>query len=213
MFTGGLLPGEFVILASRPGGAKTTIVVCEAVEQLRHGGAVLFVSLDTSPTVVYARLVAAHHGRRWADYFDAAVLPVPEREQAFLDFAKSSGERFAMLDGQWTLGDLRAEMSDWLATVGERAIVVVDTSNRVAAAGESYERHSRVAEGLADMAQDLNVAINRVNARQSRVRRCAWIGAHIEFRGSRASGRSRGHARSEGCEGIEAGGVVPERAE
>ena len=159
LFPGGLLPGEFVIFASRPGGAKTTLLICEAVELLRNGVAVLFVSLDTSPTVVYARIVAAHHGQRWADYFDASTLPVPEREQAYLDFAKSSGDRFALLDGRWTLAQLRAEITDWLAVVGERAIVVVDTSNRVAATGDAYQRHSDVAEGLADMAHGLNVAI------------------------------------------------------
>ena len=37
--------------------------------------------------------------------------------------------------------------------------MVVDTSNRVQSDGDAYERHSRVVEGLAELAQETNVAL------------------------------------------------------
>ena len=122
LFTGGLIPGELLITASRPGGAKTTIWLVEMVEQLREGGAVLFACLDSSPAMCYARLVAAHESRRWGEYFSDEGRA--RRATDYRGFARTYGERFAMLDSTWTLGALRCELLDWRAEVGDtRALV------------------------------------------------------------------------------------------
>ena len=158
LFTGGLMPGELVVTAARPGGGKTMLWLVEVEAQLRAGGAVLFACLDTAPVICYARLVAAHTGKRWGDYFTDVARD--QREDDFLAFARSHGNRFAMLDAQWTLPGLRAELLDWLASLeGGSGLVIVDTSNRISAHGDSYERHSRVAEGLANLAQEAGVAL------------------------------------------------------
>ena len=41
----GLLPGEYVIVAARPGVGKTTLMAVETAGQLRAGRAVLYVNL------------------------------------------------------------------------------------------------------------------------------------------------------------------------
>ena len=158
LLPGGLMPGELLIMAARPGGAKTTVMLVEALEQIRAGGAVLFASLDTAPLVCYARLVAAHTGKRWGDYFTDAGRA--DREHDFLDFAKSYRDRFAMLDARWTLRELRREILDWRDKLDTpSALAIIDTSNRISEGGDSYERHSRVAEGLAGIAQETGTAL------------------------------------------------------
>ena len=158
IFPGGLLPGELLLIASRPGIGKTMLMLVEAVAQLRAGGAVLFACLDTAPVICYARLVAVHTGKRWGDYFTDAGRA--DREDDFLDFARTYRDRFAMLDAQWTMADLRAEITDWLAhNGGGPALVIVDTTNRIVERGDSYERHSQTAENLAALAQEMTVPI------------------------------------------------------
>ena len=64
----GLLPGEYVILAARPGVGKTTLMVVETAGPLRAGRAVLYVNLDSHDSVHYARVCAAFRRETWASY-------------------------------------------------------------------------------------------------------------------------------------------------
>ena len=59
----GLLPGEYMILAARPGVGKTMLMVVETAGQLREGRAVLYVNLDSHDSVHYARVCAALQAR------------------------------------------------------------------------------------------------------------------------------------------------------
>lgn len=55
---GGIVPGELVVLAARPGMGKTALAGCFAVEVARNIGPVLFISCEVRDKTVGSRLIA-----------------------------------------------------------------------------------------------------------------------------------------------------------
>ena len=59
LIPGGVMRGEYIVLAGRPGTAKSTLLAIETARQLREGGSVVYLCNDMSPTILYTRIVAA----------------------------------------------------------------------------------------------------------------------------------------------------------
>lgn len=55
---GGMVPGELVVLAARPGLGKTAMAGCLAVEVARSGKPVLFISREVKDTTLVSRFIA-----------------------------------------------------------------------------------------------------------------------------------------------------------
>ena len=60
--TGGLMPGDLVVLAARPSHGKTTLALNIATAFLERGDAVLFFSLEMTRSAIRERLIAARGG-------------------------------------------------------------------------------------------------------------------------------------------------------
>ena len=112
----GLLPGEYVILAARPGVGKTTLMAVETAGQLRAGRAVLYVNLDSHDTVHHARVCAAFRGDPWASLLLDPGRRLRERSTRFRQF----GRRAVRADRRAVDSERAAGGSSGLARRGER---------------------------------------------------------------------------------------------
>ena len=150
-------PGEYVVLAAKAGGMKTSMTVAECAAQLRAGSAVLYFALDQDRAEVYRRMVGAHFQRPWAT-FD----PTDERraDDYYLFMHRCEG-RFSTLGGRWTGRDLNLEILNWRESLAtDRCLVVIDTVAHVSAEGtNAYERHSRIAEVMHHVARSTEVVL------------------------------------------------------
>lgn len=60
--TGGLFPGQFVVVAGRPGMGKTSFMLSSALNVVQEGKRVLFFSAEMTSRQIYQRLVAMQSG-------------------------------------------------------------------------------------------------------------------------------------------------------
>jgi len=74
---GGMVPGELVILAARPGVGKTALAGCIAIEAARSGKEVLFISREVKDTTIAKRLLA-REARVDNRFFREGIASVPD---------------------------------------------------------------------------------------------------------------------------------------
>ncbi len=80
--TGGLEPGQLIILAGRPGTGKTSLASGIAWHVARVGKVVLFISLEMGVRELALRFACLHTGLSYADA--KAFLPLTTRDRAVL---------------------------------------------------------------------------------------------------------------------------------
>ena len=150
-------PGEYILLAAKAGGMKTSMTVAECAAQLRAGSAVLYFALDQDRAEVYRRMVGAHFRRPWAT-FDPTDARCADDFYLFMDRCEG---RFSTLGGRWTGRDLKLEILNWRESLAtDRCLVVIDTVAHVSAEGtNAYERHSRIAEVMHHVARSTEVVL------------------------------------------------------
>jgi replicative DNA helicase len=126
LLTGGLEPGQLVILAGRPGTGKTSLAGCMAWHVACCGKVVLFVSLEMGLRELVVRFACLHTGLSFADA--KAYLPLSGRERqqhmAALGTVENSG--IAIAEDARTVGAVRQHARSLRAQVGRLDLVVVD---------------------------------------------------------------------------------------
>jgi replicative DNA helicase len=170
--TGGMHPGEMVVIGARPGMCKTAFALSTSIKAARSGKGVGFISLemeaktlvkraitdiayDWNVKVPYTDLIT---GRVSRQDFDALIVANQDREKLPLWIEQQSG---------LTLSDLRVKidrMREDAARAGQTLdLIVVDYLQLLGASGRySGQRVNEVAElsaGLRNMGRDEGLAI------------------------------------------------------
>lgn len=175
--TGGLRPGQFVLVAGRPSMGKTSMGLCIALGAARTGARVLFVSAEMRAQDVLARAACAE-----------AALPLSAYTRGVVEVETAEGKRFRRLDqaefqrlyqATRSLGGLPTYWDDEAVTVqairarartlqrqkgGGLDLIVVDYLGRLRSSerARSFGLNSVVTElsaELKDMAKQLGVPI------------------------------------------------------
>lgn len=169
----GLHPGDFCVVAGRPGGGKTTF----ALEQARlmscrlDEGSVLYVSLEFPATTL----------RQWCVFSEAGVSErsvIPPEDSRLLDRAAeflSTDSRLHIRDDAPTLV---GELVGWMRTEAERIdakLIVIDYLGLIGSKGKSqYEKVSDVSLTLRRFALQSKIPVvavhqlNRASVKEKR---------------------------------------------
>ncbi|MFC6238796.1 DnaB-like helicase C-terminal domain-containing protein [Longivirga aurantiaca] len=186
--SGGLRPGELILLGGPQGMGKTTFALQIARQAIAGGHAVLYVSYEHDSVNLLERLVAAEAGER------AGVDAVPLRSvRALLEgdgtsmslsdkLAETPGgaealaavsvglDRLHVLRGgvDTSVTDIEAAVREVARTGGLRPLVVVDYVQKIAMEGEravdEERRMAHVAGGLKDLALTESVPVLAISA-------------------------------------------------
>lgn len=87
---GGVLPGQLVVVAARPGSGKTALAVQIGNQQARRGTAVGFISLEMDAGEVGERLIAMHSGVNMHRVRSGLEMTEPQRAAVSRAFGVTS---------------------------------------------------------------------------------------------------------------------------
>lgn len=162
--TGGLEPGQLVIIAGRPGTGKTSLAGCIAWNVARSAKVVLFVSLEMGVRELVVRFACLHTGLSFADA--KAFLPLSMRERqahlAALGTVENSG--IAIAENARTVAAVRQQARALLARAGRLDAIVVDylqlmRSDAVKRGDNRVYEIGDISIELKAMARDLSVPV------------------------------------------------------
>ena len=157
--TGGLRPGNLIIIAGRPGTGKSALAVNAAINMAHAGKRVVVFSLEMSETEIYHRVLSSE-----------TRIPVGKIIGGFISRddwrlvqetnSRLSGTGIWIDDsGSITLMQLRARCQR-IATEHGIDCAIIDYMQLIQGAGKSiYERVTEVSRGLKIMAKDLQIPI------------------------------------------------------
>lgn len=124
LLAGGLREGELMVIAGRPGCGKTALATGIATA-ISRTVPVLFVSLEMSQLELADRMLSAESGVGLFRMKTGTVTQ-HDREQILEAFAKLSGSRLSIVDGEYQLGRIVALARQWRRREGEPGVLVID---------------------------------------------------------------------------------------
>jgi replicative DNA helicase len=162
--TGGLRPGQQVVIAARPAMGKSALAINIAEGAALTGVPVFVLSAEMSDVELIERMVAANGG------IDSSVLRNGRLTQLDWIHVQSASTRLADLpvviddDGDANINDLRRRVRRWRSTTGkaEHAMVIVDYLQLMRPTNDDGVRERQVAEisrGLKMMAKETGCAV------------------------------------------------------
>lgn len=161
--TGGMHPGQLILLGARPGSGKTALAMGIAESVARRGVPVLFVSMEMGDDQLGGRLVAMVSGLDGQQIRMNALAPA--------DLARAAtaiGDLAALPITVWdvsslTIDQLRARARAWRTTVRGDALVVVDYLQLMSAPGARRDGRvvevSAISRGLKNLARELRAPV------------------------------------------------------
>jgi replicative DNA helicase len=172
--TGGLRPGQFVLLGARPSMGKTSLALRIILQAARAGHRVLFVSAEMRAEAVAARAVAAaagvpmsavtrggvEEGGAWRP-LDANSFEMAEMKRAALEIGSLP---IMWDDDAFTVAAIRARARRMQREPGGLSLVVVDYLGRIRPTAEAMRQGSvagvtELSAGFKDLAMQLGVPV------------------------------------------------------
>jgi replicative DNA helicase len=162
--TGGLKPGQLVVIAARPGVGKSTAATQIAVHAAEHGGiASSMFSLEMPGALILSRLIAGRAGVELASW-DSGAVNRQEREALSLEASAVAALPFGIFDqATATIPAIRAAISKRIAE-GPIGLIVVDylqliTSTRTRGQSNRNDEVSDISRGLKLLAMEIGVPV------------------------------------------------------
>jgi replicative DNA helicase len=157
--TGGILPGQVMVIAARPSMGKSLVGLRYAIGVAETRRPVVFFSLEMSGAEHGARAIAAAGGFSYSRFLrgDSEGLPLVRVQ----DIANRLGDLPIWGDdrGVLTPAQYAAQLREAIARHGKPGLVVIDHGGLMEGAGKSdYERMNSVLAALKAQAQELRLA-------------------------------------------------------
>lgn len=175
--TGGLRPGQFVLLGARPSMGKTSMALRIALSAAASGHRVLFVSAEMMAEAVMSRAVAAEARVPLSVITSGGLLDEDGRWRT-LDLGAPEIDAVAMAnqavgrlpivwdDGVFTVPGIRARARRMMRQPGGLSLIVVDYLGRLRASASAMRQSNsamsavnEISGGLKDLAMQLGVPV------------------------------------------------------
>jgi len=161
--TGGLKPGQLVVIAARPGVGKSTAATQIAVHAAEYGVASSMFSLEMPGSLILSRLIAGRAGVELASW-DCGAVNRQEREALSLEASTVAALPFGIFDqATATIPAIRAAISKRIAE-GPIGLIIVDylqliTSTRTRGSSNRNDEVSDISRGLKLLAMEIGVPV------------------------------------------------------
>lgn len=156
---GGFEKGMFHVIGARPAKGKTSFALDMAWHNIIHGNVTVFFTMELSREVLNDRFVAPLAGvRRWM--IAPGWMNSDVQKRLHTVGAKIQHLPLYINAKARTLSDMRIELNSIARQTGGKIdVIIVDFLTKMGGHGETYERVSRNANGLAQFASDYGAAV------------------------------------------------------